>query len=72
MTHLPADSNKSPELPPPDPAASSTVDHAVLPALPELPYQPYSDKPASSERPYKPYAKNSSVPEVPYEPYKGM
>jgi hypothetical protein len=72
LAHLPADPDKSPELQPSDPAASSTVEHAVLPPLPELPYRPYSDKPVSSERPYKPYAKNSAVPDVPYEPYKGI
>lgn len=72
LTHLPADQNKSPEPQPSDPAASSKVEHAVLPPLPELPYRSYSDKSVSSERPYKPYAKNSAVPDVPYEPYKGM
>jgi hypothetical protein len=72
LAHLPADANKSPELQPSDPAASSTLEHAALPPLPELSYRPYSDKPVSPERPYKPYANNSAVPEVPYEPYKGM
>jgi hypothetical protein len=41
------------------------------PTTPEIPYAPYSEKPALSELPYKPYAEPPAN-EAPYEPYKGI
>jgi hypothetical protein len=41
------------------------------PTTPEIPYAPYSEKPALSEVPYTPYAEPSAN-EAPYEPYKGI
>jgi hypothetical protein len=67
-----ANANKSLEPPLPYPGATPDAERAQMPALPEPPYRPYSDKPAVPEPPYKPYANKPALPEPPYEPYKGM